>query len=263
MPGLSGITGPSECHWPPNCQPAFDGQSGLRGENYCNPDCGPVIMGQSSGLRGESKCHSDNCDSEWSGNPRLRSEDTRDCDDNCKWNNDEQRRMGPENNRGCYEHNDNCKWNHEKGDSRRDFTSDSKRGYDNDKRDCRDHHNTCKSDNHHGKYERGGKHSYNDGGKHGYKHDDRDCHKPGHDSDDADDADEADEADEVDEAPAAPVVMPAQAAPQHVAQVSSSQPKALAFTGADVSLPLTLGLVALGLGTALSLAGRRRGRTTV
>jgi hypothetical protein len=43
----------------------------------------------------------------------------------------------------------------------------------------------------------------------------------------------------------------------------TAQPKGeLAFTGSDVSVPLTLGLVALGAGAALSLAGRRRETTT-
>jgi len=48
--------------------------------------------------------------------------------------------------------------------------------------------------------------------------------------------------------------------------LSSAQPvKALAFTGStgdEISLPLTLGLLALGLGGALTLAGRRRETTT-
>ena len=47
--------------------------------------------------------------------------------------------------------------------------------------------------------------------------------------------------------------------------LSSAQPSkgSLASTGADVSAPLTLGLLALGAGGALSLAGRRRQTTTV
>jgi len=50
----------------------------------------------------------------------------------------------------------------------------------------------------------------------------------------------------------------------HKAPVSrTAQPKGeLAFTGSDVSAPLTLGLVALGAGGALSLAGRRRETAT-
>jgi hypothetical protein len=52
-----------------------------------------------------------------------------------------------------------------------------------------------------------------------------------------------------DKAPAAPVYVP----------VSDKQPTGeLAFTGADVSLPLTAGLLALGLGVGLTAAGRRR-----
>jgi hypothetical protein len=47
--------------------------------------------------------------------------------------------------------------------------------------------------------------------------------------------------------------------------LSSAQPSKgqLAYTGSDVSAPLTLGLLALGAGGALSLAGRRRSTTTI
>jgi hypothetical protein len=52
---------------------------------------------------------------------------------------------------------------------------------------------------------------------------------------------------------------------KHAAALSSAQPSkgSLAFTGADVSLALTLGLLALGLGGAFTLAGRRRETGTV
>jgi LPXTG-motif cell wall-anchored protein len=50
---------------------------------------------------------------------------------------------------------------------------------------------------------------------------------------------------------------------QRVSRVASAQPKELAYTGADVSVPLTLGLLALGMGGALTVAGRRRESTTV
>jgi LPXTG-motif cell wall-anchored protein len=41
-----------------------------------------------------------------------------------------------------------------------------------------------------------------------------------------------------------------------------AQPKGeLAYTGAETSVPLTLGLIALGAGGALTLAGRRRTAT--
>ena len=66
-------------------------------------------------------------------------------------------------------------------------------------------------------------------------------------------------------APAAPVkeVAPvAKHAPRHSSSApvsSSAQPSGtLAFTGSDVSLPLTVGLIALGLGIGLTAAGRRR-----
>jgi hypothetical protein len=56
---------------------------------------------------------------------------------------------------------------------------------------------------------------------------------------------------------------PAQAA-VHAPVLSSAQPSGqLAFTGAETSLPLTLGLLALGAGGALTLAGRRRETATV
>jgi hypothetical protein len=46
--------------------------------------------------------------------------------------------------------------------------------------------------------------------------------------------------------------------------VSSAQPSGqLAFTGSDVSLPLTVGLIALGLGVGLTALGRRRETQTV
>ena len=79
-------------------------------------------------------------------------------------------------------------------------------------------------------------------------------------------------------AAAAPAAAPAaQAKPaeqkHHAAANARSAPKAmssaqpskgqLAYTGSDVSAPLTLGLLALGAGGALSLAGRRREATTV
>jgi hypothetical protein len=51
----------------------------------------------------------------------------------------------------------------------------------------------------------------------------------------------------------------APAAPVHFVPVSDKQPTGeLAFTGADVSLPLFAGLMALGLGVGLTAAGRRR-----
>jgi hypothetical protein len=55
------------------------------------------------------------------------------------------------------------------------------------------------------------------------------------------------------------------AAPVHRAPVSTTaQPKGqLAYTGAEVSFPLTLGLLALGAGGALTLAGRRRQTASV
>jgi hypothetical protein len=66
-------------------------------------------------------------------------------------------------------------------------------------------------------------------------------------------------------APAAPVkeVAPvAKHAPRHSSSApvsSSAQPSGtLAFTGSDVSLPLTVGLIALLLGIGLTAAGRRR-----
>jgi hypothetical protein len=61
-------------------------------------------------------------------------------------------------------------------------------------------------------------------------------------------------------------VSPAAApAAKHSAALSSAQPSSgqLAFTGADISLALTLGLLALGLGGAFTLAGRRRETGTV
>jgi hypothetical protein len=62
----------------------------------------------------------------------------------------------------------------------------------------------------------------------------------------------------------APPAKKAAAAPAPRKAVSSAQPKGeLAYTGADSSLPLTLGLLALGAGGALTLAGRRRDTATV
>ena len=50
----------------------------------------------------------------------------------------------------------------------------------------------------------------------------------------------------------------------HTHALTSTQSSGeLAFTGAETSLPLTLGLLALGAGGALTLAGRRRETTTV
>jgi hypothetical protein len=63
-----------------------------------------------------------------------------------------------------------------------------------------------------------------------------------------------------------PAVMPAaKPMPQHSAPVSASaQPSGqLAFTGSDVSLPLTVGLLALAAGIGLTAAGRRRETQTV
>jgi hypothetical protein len=70
------------------------------------------------------------------------------------------------------------------------------------------------------------------------------------------------------EAEAKPAVAPAaKPAPRHSSSApvsSSAQPSGqLAFTGSDVSLPLTVGLIALGLGIALTAAGRRRETQTV
>jgi len=64
---------------------------------------------------------------------------------------------------------------------------------------------------------------------------------------------------------AAPAAHKAVAPAAKKASVSASaQPHGtLAFTGAETSLPLTLGLLALGLGGALTLAGRRRETATV
>jgi hypothetical protein len=70
---------------------------------------------------------------------------------------------------------------------------------------------------------------------------------------------------------AAPAVKPAamvrpattHMATTHMAATTSSAKGQLAFTGAETSLPLTLGLLALGAGGALTLAGRRRQTATV
>jgi hypothetical protein len=55
----------------------------------------------------------------------------------------------------------------------------------------------------------------------------------------------------------------APAAKKSSASASAQPSGTLAFTGAETSLPLTLGLLALGVGGALTLAGRRRETTTV
>jgi hypothetical protein len=64
-------------------------------------------------------------------------------------------------------------------------------------------------------------------------------------------------------APAAPAAHKAAAPAAHRAPVNTkAQPAGqLAFTGAETSAPLTLGLIALGAGGALTLAGRRRTAT--
>ena len=66
-------------------------------------------------------------------------------------------------------------------------------------------------------------------------------------------------------AAAAPVKAAAPAAKKAspAAKGSTASANQLAFTGAETSLPLTLGLLALGAGGALTLAGRRRETTTV
>ena len=52
--------------------------------------------------------------------------------------------------------------------------------------------------------------------------------------------------------------------PSCAAVLSSAQPSGqLAFTGSDVSLPLTVGLLALTAGIGLTAAGRRRETQTV
>jgi len=61
--------------------------------------------------------------------------------------------------------------------------------------------------------------------------------------------------------PAVKTLMPVS---HHTPVLSSTQSSGeLAFTGAETSLPLTLGLLALGAGGALTLAGRRRETATV
>jgi hypothetical protein len=63
-----------------------------------------------------------------------------------------------------------------------------------------------------------------------------------------------------------PAAKPAASSPvsQKAPAASSAQPSGqLAFTGSDVSLPLTVGLIALGLGVGLAAAGRRRETQTV
>jgi hypothetical protein len=63
---------------------------------------------------------------------------------------------------------------------------------------------------------------------------------------------------------AAPAAHKAAAPAAHKKASASAQPSGqLAFTGAETSLPLTLGLLALGAGGALTLAGRRRETATV
>jgi hypothetical protein len=164
---------------------------------------------------------------------------------------------GDKNKRDCRNHHDKCDWDgkkgHDKWDSKNYKGGEGKHGYKHDKRDCHKK-DYCKSYDHHGKYDHHKKGHDGKHGKHGYKHHDRDCHKPAH------------HAPKPTHAAPAPVVAPVvHAAPvQHVSPAATSgSPKALAYTGSDVSLPLTVGLVALGLGSALALAGRRREETTV
>jgi hypothetical protein len=91
------------------------------------------------------------------------------------------------------------------------------------------------------------------------KHDDNEKpaeHKPAHE-------DEADCPEHAKPAHVAPAKHHAAPAAHHRAAVHhAAQPKGqLAYTGAEVSFPLTLGLLALGAGGALTLAGRRRSST--
>jgi len=64
---------------------------------------------------------------------------------------------------------------------------------------------------------------------------------------------------------AKPAVKPASAPAKHSAAVlGSAQPSGqLAFTGSDVSLPLTVGLLALVAGLGLTVLGRRRETQTI
>jgi hypothetical protein len=88
----------------------------------------------------------------------------------------------------------------------------------------------------------------------GHQHDGRDCPDASH-------HEAATPAHHAKPAAMAPAAMAPAALKAPVSR--TAQPKGeLAFTGSDVSVPLTLGLVALGAGAALSLAGRRRETTT-
>jgi hypothetical protein len=89
----------------------------------------------------------------------------------------------------------------------------------------------------------------------GYGHPHADHHRPGGHADCPEDKPQHS---------AKPSVKPA-SAPTYRAPVSpTAQPAGqLAYTGADVSLPLTVGLIALGAGFALTAAGRRRATETV
>jgi hypothetical protein len=64
-------------------------------------------------------------------------------------------------------------------------------------------------------------------------------------------------------APAAHKAAAAPAAKKAPVSANAQPSGTLAFTGAETSLPLTLGLLALGVGGALTLAGRRRETATV
>ncbi|WP_164704581.1 hypothetical protein [Blastococcus litoris] len=91
------------------------------------------------------------------------------------------------------------------------------------------------------------------GGDNNYGHPHADHHKPGH------------EADCPEHAKPAVAPMPHKAAPvaHRAAPMNTyAQPKGeLAYTGAETTAPLALGLIALGAGGALTLAGRRRSTT--
>ncbi|WP_040338922.1 hypothetical protein [Candidatus Blastococcus massiliensis] len=106
--------------------------------------------------------------------------------------------------------------------------------------------------------------SANVGGHHdGYGHPHADHHKPGyhhtpgyHHEDDC----PAHHKPAVAPAPAKRAVAPVTY--RAATTTSSAQPSSqLAYTGAETSVPLTLGLIALGAGGALTLAGRRRSST--
>jgi hypothetical protein len=261
------------CQWEPDKNQRMSGEWNKDCHEYDN--CDREKNGQQQRMGSGKDCHEyDNC--EWKNEPtRYSGEKNRDCKDRHDYcDRDKKSDHGDEWNRHSYKgdskHGDkdrDCrkphnycdgdkKSNHGDEWNRHSYKGDSKHG-DKD-RDCRKPHDTCKTYGHHGKYDHGkyrhdGKHGYKHGDKHGDKQYDRDCHKPAHHAPKAPHA-----------APAAPVVMTVHVAPtQHVAKTASASPKTLAYTGSDVSLPLTVGLVALGLGSALSLAGRRRERTTV